>query len=270
MASFTRRLRGNSSAWEARARRVRASFARFWDESRAQTLDLIDAPARTGDRTRAHQLLAVSLPDSPLAPAQAQAVVHACGRHLLTPYGLAADVASARGGSWTWLLPHFALAATRVHRNRAVGLSWLEPLAHFVADRRVGRAVRASGVGAAASRARDAERSVRGRRGAARVSRAGGRAAGPEAQGEHPGAITRRIRGARGSSGRLGGLGRRIPGGVATPHIHGNPEGRPPNPDAQVAETGFAPRSRSSSRIFVFTTSIATALCPPSGMMRSA
>jgi glycogen debranching enzyme len=138
MASFTRRLRGNSSAWEARARRVRASFARFWDESRAQTLDLIDGPRGPETETRAHQLLAVSLPDSPLAPAQAQAVVHACGRHLLTPYGLAADVASARGGSWTWLLPHFALAATRVHRNRAVGLSWLEPLAHFVADRRVG------------------------------------------------------------------------------------------------------------------------------------
>jgi predicted glycogen debranching enzyme len=153
LAAFARVLGRPDAAWNEGAARVAASFDRFWHEPAGHCHDVVDGPGGDDPSLRPNQLLAVSLPESPLSPGRRRRVVEACARHLLTSHGLrslapghpdyrgryegdsaARDGAYHQGTVWAWLLGPFALADFRVHGDAARARSFLAPLAHHVAD----------------------------------------------------------------------------------------------------------------------------------------
>ena len=158
MTGFARHLGRPTDTWDARARRVAAGFARFWAAERQHCYDVLDTPdGHDDDALRPNQILAVSLPETPLSPEQQRKVVDACGRHLLTSYGLrslapghpdycsscagdarARDGAYHQGTVWSWLLGPFALAHFKVHGDRDAARALLLPMAHHLADYGVG------------------------------------------------------------------------------------------------------------------------------------
>ncbi len=103
-------------------------------------LDVVDGPNGDDASVRPNQLLAVSLPGSPLDEATTRAVVDVCGRSLLTPLGLRSlspddpryrpyhrgssaerDEAYHQGTVWPWLLGPYIDAshdAGRARRDR--------------------------------------------------------------------------------------------------------------------------------------------------------
>jgi predicted glycogen debranching enzyme len=157
MAGFARRLGEPAAPWEALASRVRAGFERFWNEDAGHCHDVIDTPAGDDPTLRPNQILAVSLPESPLAPERQRKVVDACARHLLTSHGLRSlapgdpqyqgryggdpatrDGAYHQGTVWAWLLGPFALAHFRVYRDAALARSFLAPLGQHLDDHGLG------------------------------------------------------------------------------------------------------------------------------------
>ena len=152
MAAFARRLGRPHEAYAQLARRVGHGFARYWHDEGGWLHDVIDGPQGADSSLRPNQLLAVSLPDTPLPAARRRAVLEACGRHLLTPYGLRtlapgdprycggdADAAAHQGSAWVWLLPHYALAHYRVHGDRSAAMALLEPLGALLETRALGQ-----------------------------------------------------------------------------------------------------------------------------------
>lgn len=136
------------------AQRVKDGFRRFWNADRQCLFDVIhgEQGELSGDgrlydgRLRPNQLLAVSLPHSPLDEPQQKSVVDLCARELLTSYGLRSladgdpnyasryqgdrrtrDGAYHQGTVWAWLIGPFVDAHYRVYRDRKRALSFLEP-----------------------------------------------------------------------------------------------------------------------------------------------
>ena len=157
MAGFARRVGVPAEPWDAAADRAAASFGRFWNERAGFCYDVIDGPGGDDDSLRPNQIFAVSLPDSPLPPERQRAVVDACGRHLLTSYGLRSlapghpqycpscsggpaerDGAYHQGTVWAWLAGPFALAHLRVHGDPEAARALLAPMAHHLGDFGVG------------------------------------------------------------------------------------------------------------------------------------
>jgi predicted glycogen debranching enzyme len=133
------------------AARVKRSFGKFWNESTGCCYDVIDAPeigANGNDASlRPNQIFAVSLPQSPLTPEQQKSVVDICAHRLVTSYGLRSlaqgepgyrghyggdvltrDGAYHQGTVWGWLLGPFVQAHSRVYKDQAAAMSFLEPL----------------------------------------------------------------------------------------------------------------------------------------------
>ena len=128
------------------------SFEKFWNGRRGCCFDVIDAPGIGNDESlRPNQILAVSLPVSPLNAAQQKAVVDICGQQLLTPYGLRSlaqgeqgyqghyrggprerDAAYHQGTVWGWLLGPFAMAHFRVYGDRGAAMGLLETLGRAI------------------------------------------------------------------------------------------------------------------------------------------
>lgn len=157
MADLCRQLGLDAAPYEAQAERVRASFARFWNSANGCCYDVIDGPDGADSALRPNQLLAVSLPYSPLPAAQQKAVVDVCARYLLTSHGLrslaaaAADYKGHYGGDqyardgayhqgtvWSWLMGPFVSAHLRVYRDPAQALAYLQPLLRHLQDHGVG------------------------------------------------------------------------------------------------------------------------------------
>jgi len=157
MASFARRLGHAAEPWDALAERVRASFARFWNEAAGYCFDVLDGPDGHEAALRPNQIFAVSLTASPLSLAHQRQVVEACGRHLLTSFGLRSlgpaepayqgryeggpvtrDGAYHQGTVWAWLLGPFALAHLRVHGDGDAARAFLAPMAHHLREFLVG------------------------------------------------------------------------------------------------------------------------------------
>jgi predicted glycogen debranching enzyme len=157
MAEFARTLGKPTSMYDDLARRARASFQRFWNPAAAYCFDVIDGPLGADASLRPNQILAVSLPETPLEPVQQRGVVDACTRHLLTSHGLRSlapsdphyqghyggspaqrDGAYHQGTVWAWLLGPFVEAHLRVYGHSARALSFLEPLAHQLQAHGVG------------------------------------------------------------------------------------------------------------------------------------
>lgn len=140
---------------------VEQSFERFWNPARGALYDVVDGPEgepgqdgqRYDARLRPNQIFAVSLPHSPLGPAQQKAVVDTCARELLTSHGLRSlapgepgyvghygggprerDGAYHQGTVWAWLIGPFVDAHYRVYGDAALARSFLEPLIPHLQD----------------------------------------------------------------------------------------------------------------------------------------
>ena len=105
----------------------------FWIPERGYLADVV-YPDGTVDRSiRPNQLIAVSVPNSPVSPAQMKTIVHTAEKHLLTPFGLRTlscshpgyrptyrgnqderDSAYHQGTVWPWLLGPYVDANLRV------------------------------------------------------------------------------------------------------------------------------------------------------------
>ena len=157
IADFARRLGRPADELDALAARAAASFERFWNARAGWCFDVIDGPGGDDATLRPNQILAVSLPHSPLPMPRARAVVDACARHLLTSYGLrslapsearfvhmyggdsrARDSGYHQGPAWGWLLGPFAIAHHRVYGDAVRAREFLTPLADHLADHGLG------------------------------------------------------------------------------------------------------------------------------------
>jgi predicted glycogen debranching enzyme len=159
MSQFARILKKPTGPYGAMGRKARVSFQRFWNQAAGYCFDVIDGPGGNDASLRPNQILAVSLPVSPLTRRQQRAVVDACARHLLTPYGLRTlapthphyhghyaegprerDAAYHEGTAWGWLLGAFALAHLRVYKDPARARAFLQPFEHHLKVHGVGTA----------------------------------------------------------------------------------------------------------------------------------
>jgi predicted glycogen debranching enzyme len=160
MAAFARRLDKHEDAvrWTEMADQTAASFrTRFWYAEGNHLYDVVDGPSGDDPALRPNQLLAVSLPYSPLMPDQARAVVDACAATLLTAFGLRSlapndpqyvgvyggdrwqrDGAYHQGAVWGWLIGPFVEAHFKVYRDAALARSFLLPFADHLSDHGVG------------------------------------------------------------------------------------------------------------------------------------
>jgi len=148
MARLAPVCKGSSDVYQVLSSKAKEGFHKFWNATRSCCYDVIDAPGLGNDASlRPNQILAVSLPVSPLAQEQQKAIVDLCAAQLLTPYGLRSlapgeagyhgqygggprerDAAYHQGTVWAWLLGPFALAHHRVYADRVAALRFLEPL----------------------------------------------------------------------------------------------------------------------------------------------
>jgi predicted glycogen debranching enzyme len=148
MAEFARLLARPGQGYEKLSAKAQKNFQKFWNEERGCCFDVIAAPGVGNDAAlRPNQLLAVSLPVTPLTEEQQKSVVDVCAQHLLTSYGLRSlapsdsgylghyaggpkdrDAAYHQGTVWGWLLGPFVLAHLRVYGDRAEAMRFLEPL----------------------------------------------------------------------------------------------------------------------------------------------
>jgi predicted glycogen debranching enzyme len=88
MTEFAEQLEEPSGEYAEMAERVSRSFSHFWNGATDYCFDVIAGPKGDDPTLRPNQLLAVSLPKSPLTPEQQRSVVDACARYLLTSHGL--------------------------------------------------------------------------------------------------------------------------------------------------------------------------------------
>jgi len=157
MADFARRLGQPAEEYDALAEHARTGFARFWNSAAGYCYDVLDGPQGNDPALRPNQLLAVSLPHSPLTHEQQVAVVEVCARELLTSHGLRSlapgdpafighyggdgrqrDGAYHQGTVWGWLIGPFVTAHLRVYRDPAAARAFLAPFAHHLADHGLG------------------------------------------------------------------------------------------------------------------------------------
>ena len=157
MADFARQLGEVPDEYEALAEKTRGGFGRFWQADMGYCYDVLDGPDGHDGRLRPNQLLAISLPHSPLTPEQQRSALDACARHLLTPHGLRSlslddpeyigvyggdrskrDGAYHQGTVWSWLIGPFVKAHLRVYKNPQLALTYLQPLMHHLADHGIG------------------------------------------------------------------------------------------------------------------------------------
>lgn len=147
MTAFSRSLKKPFKRYRTLAHQVQSSFERFWNEETQCCFDVIDGPDGNDGSLRPNQLLAVSLPHSPLDKAQQKAVVDACQEKLLTPHGLRSlspdspryvgryegsqrerDAAYHQGTAWPWLMGPFVEAHLKVYGDPDLARSFLTPL----------------------------------------------------------------------------------------------------------------------------------------------
>ncbi|MFW5942341.1 MAG: amylo-alpha-1,6-glucosidase [Chloroflexota bacterium] len=157
MADFARRLGRDAESYEALAQAAQNGFQRFWSDDLGYCYDVLDGPGGKDSALRPNQLFAVSLPHSPLRPAQQKAVVDVCARRLLTSFGLRTlapddeayvgtyggdqkqrDAAYHQGTVWSWLMGPFVTAHLRVYEDRVLARSFLAPLMQHLVDAGVG------------------------------------------------------------------------------------------------------------------------------------
>jgi len=157
MTAFAEALGRPAQTYRDLAERVQASFARFVNPRAGGLYDVLDGPSGDDGAIRPNQILAVSLPHSPLSPDVQAQVVNLCGQRLLTSYGLRSlspddpdyqphyggdprhrDGAYHQGTVWAWLLGHFALAEYRVFRDADLAQARLSAIRDHLFDAGLG------------------------------------------------------------------------------------------------------------------------------------
>ncbi len=161
MAHFSTQLgqAKDSARWQEMAERVAASFeARFWHAAGGYLYDVVDGPEGDDATLRPSQILAVSLPYSPLKYQEtARSVVDTVARHLQSSYGLrtlsprdpayvqryggnptARENAYHQGTVWAWLIGPFATAHFKTYGDAVKARSFLRPFADHLENRGVG------------------------------------------------------------------------------------------------------------------------------------
>ena len=157
MADLAQRIGAPAQPYRELAERCRQGFRRFLGTDFAGLYDVIDGPDGDDATLRPNQILAVSLPHSPLAPEAQARVLTAVGSALLTPYGLRSldpahpayhshylggvwerDGSYHQGPVWAWLLGHYALAHYRVHGDAQAALRLLDGIGEHLRDAGLG------------------------------------------------------------------------------------------------------------------------------------
>ncbi len=158
LAFFADELDKDGLIYERMANRVAEGFAKFWNEETNYCYDVIETPNGSNDPAlRPNQLFAVSLPFSPLRPAQQQMIVDSCASNLVTPHGLRSlsprhaeyvgdyggdkymrDSAYHQGTAWGWLISPFILAHLRVYKDKKAAKNYLKPLLNNLQNHCVG------------------------------------------------------------------------------------------------------------------------------------
>jgi len=157
LAQMAEAIDQSSTPYTERAEQVAAHFDRFWTPDRTHCYDVIDGPDGDDPSLRPNQLLAVSLPHSPLSASQQKAVVDACAAHLYTPLGLRSlapdhpeyegtyaggrterDGAYHQGTVWSWLVGPFVKAHLRVYEDPERARTFLAPLRRHLSDHGLG------------------------------------------------------------------------------------------------------------------------------------
>lgn len=157
IAAFAEALGRPAEHYRSLAERVRVGFARFANARSGGLADVIDGPSGADGSVRPNQILAVSLPYSPLAPERQAQIVQLCGRQLLTSYGLRSlsaehpdyqphyagdarqrDGAYHQGTVWAWLLGHYAMAEYRVYGDAGLALQRLAAMRDHLFDAGLG------------------------------------------------------------------------------------------------------------------------------------
>jgi glycogen debranching enzyme len=157
LAQFAQELGEDGSEYEEMAEKTAVGFRRFWYARMGYCYDVLDGPDGDDGRLRPNQLLAISLPYSPLTPEQQRSIVDACARHLLTPHGLRSlspddpeyeghyggdrytrDGAYHQGTVWGWLIGPFVSAHLRVYQDPDSARTYLNALYQLMADHGVG------------------------------------------------------------------------------------------------------------------------------------
>lgn len=130
-----------SNELETLASQTKTAFRKtFWDEKLGYLKDFVN-PTNLNDKAsisiRPNQIIAASLPYSPLSPKMMIKVVNTVRKHLLTPYGLRTlspedpnyigiyaggpkerDSAYHNGTVWPWLLSHFTESLLKILQNK--------------------------------------------------------------------------------------------------------------------------------------------------------
>lgn len=139
--SFTRK-------WKSQMNKVAGSFTKmFWDEESGYLADYIGQNGKNRS-IRPNQIIAASMPCSPLTTEMKKSVLYTIRQHLLTPRGLRTlapheaaykgvyygsqierDYAYHQGTAWPWLLQHYCDAHFEVYKE-----SGLEHIQQIVSD----------------------------------------------------------------------------------------------------------------------------------------
>jgi 4-alpha-glucanotransferase len=146
-----------SAGYRSLAQRTERGFQRFLNPANGGLFDVIDGAEGVDATVRPNQILAVSLPFSPLSSDAQRGVLDVVGRELLTSYGLRSlspnhvaysgyyqggvrerDGSYHQGPVWPWLLGHYALAEFRVHGDADRAQQRLHPLRDHLLDAGVG------------------------------------------------------------------------------------------------------------------------------------
>ncbi len=147
MNEFAQLLGSDDDQYQTMAARARQGFNQFWNSSAGYCYDVIGGPSGSEAALRPNQILAVSLPHSPLPNKRRKAVVDACAEHLLTPHGLRTlarfehdyhetyggnrvdrDSSYHQGTVWGWLIGPFVAAHLLVYNDAKSSQSYLYPL----------------------------------------------------------------------------------------------------------------------------------------------
>jgi predicted glycogen debranching enzyme len=148
IAAFADRLGEPSDTYREQADATLHGFGRFWNVAAGYCFDVLDGPSGDDAALRPNQLLAVSLPESPLSAEQQRGVVDACAHALLSSYGQRSlapsdpayigfyggdqahrDGAYHEGTVWAWLMGPFVDAHLQVYADPAATQRILEPFA---------------------------------------------------------------------------------------------------------------------------------------------
>jgi predicted glycogen debranching enzyme len=157
MARFAEQLDKEQERYKEHAQSTLRGFRRYWNQEAGYCYDVLDGPEGHDHSLRPNQILAVSLPYSPLSPDQRRAVVDVCEEQLLAPFGLRSlspdhaeyrgiyggdvesrDGAYHQGTVWSWLIGPFVTAHLRVYGDAERAREFLRPLLEHTADYGIG------------------------------------------------------------------------------------------------------------------------------------